>query len=139
LSDRFCVDVEEVLPRLLWAELVRYRAGWCCEDCGKTFVPNAIGQVRQYGQRLAAHHLNHDGTDHRLSNGRALCSSCHRVHHPGGGTTEAARRGWITRRARGTINSRFARMTAEEHSAKARKGAASRQAEPERDVKGRFA
>ncbi len=64
------VDDERVLDRNVWTALVRFLAGYCCEDCGEA------------KKRLHAHHLNGDDKDNRIVNGRCLCVRCHGKRHP---------------------------------------------------------
>jgi hypothetical protein len=64
------VDDERMLDRNVWTAMVRFRAGFTCEDCG--------GKPA----RLHAHHLNGDDSDNRLANGRCLCVACHGARHP---------------------------------------------------------
>jgi 5-methylcytosine-specific restriction endonuclease McrA len=51
----------------LWSRQVKERARWTCEKCGRT------------GDRLFADHIKEirDGGTWDLSNGQALCGSCH--------------------------------------------------------------
>lgn len=135
------VNPDELLPRDLWAWLVRWRSGFRCEDCGKQF--SGDGKVKQRETRLHAHHVDLDPQNHRLQNGRAMCGKCHQSLHrkltPATKDEYHARmkKAWITRKQKGTVNSRFAKMTPEEHSEKAKKGARNRK-ERKRDSRGRF-
>lgn len=135
------LNIDELLPRDLWAWLVRWRAKFQCEECGKQFEGD--GKVGQRSTRLHAHHVDLDSTNHRLTNGRAMCGGCHASLHrrltPLRGEAASARskKAWETRRATGAVNSRFARMTPEEHSEKAKKGARNRGPRL-RDSGGRF-
>src|SRR3954454_5184286 len=63
----FSIDDTKQLPREFWAELVRLRAGYTCQDCG----------IAPEHRRLDAHHLDSNKLNNCLSNGRALCVSCH--------------------------------------------------------------
>jgi hypothetical protein len=58
----------------LWSEVVRQRAGYCCERCGATSAES----------QLHAHHV-YGRSNHRLRfeilNGVALCARCHRWTH----------------------------------------------------------
>lgn len=67
----FSVDADELLPHLLWRELVKRRAGHRCEECGCSSDEH----------RLDAHHIDSNGKprggNHRLNNGRCLCVPCH--------------------------------------------------------------
>ena len=62
-----------------WDEIalsVKTEADWKCEECGK--------QCRRPGEKLDTHrrtltvaHLNHDPSDCRRENLKALCAPCH--------------------------------------------------------------
>ena len=69
----FEISDDELLPHALWIVLVKYRADWRCEECA---APPS-GRARS----LQAHHLDLDGKNHRLANGRALCAQCHSSLH----------------------------------------------------------
>lgn len=72
------VEGDVLLSRRLWQELVHWRANYHCEECGRG---------RQHliraglSGRLNAHHLDHDGENNRLANGRCLCPQCHTRYH----------------------------------------------------------
>lgn len=55
-----------------WALLVKQRAGWACERCGKPV----------HGHQANAHHKDHDQTNNILENGECLCVACHKKEHP---------------------------------------------------------
>ena len=54
-------------------ELIRERAGYQCEECGKR--PSAT---------LDVHHVDHSKDNHDPGNLVALCRACHKRVHPGG-------------------------------------------------------
>jgi hypothetical protein len=58
--------------RQRWAQAVKRRARWRCEDCGKPVA----------GHHAHAHHIDGDNQNHQLSNGRLLCAKCHAATHP---------------------------------------------------------
>lgn len=71
------------MPFRLWTELVKYRSGFRCEDCGRSREDLvAIGKK----PKLHGHHIDHDSSNNILNNGRCLCGSCHSKHHGGGST-----------------------------------------------------
>jgi hypothetical protein len=76
------VDLDELLCLLLWTELVRYRANYRCQKCGAA------------GPYLAAHHIDEDKANCRLSNGECLCRRCHSKHHANSSGAKHLRPGW---------------------------------------------
>lgn len=77
------------------AQAVKERAGWKCEQCGK--------QCRRPGETFDTHrrtltvaHLNHDESDCRPENLRAMCAPCHlrydARHHAANARRTRARR-----------------------------------------------
>ena len=77
----FFFDDEEVLPLLLWAQLVKSRGGWTCDTCGHYDDP-----LRQtYPVGIVAHHRDGNGNrhsgNHTLANGQVLCTRCHAAAH----------------------------------------------------------
>lgn len=127
IGDVCTVRPDDQLPRELWGWLVKWRASLCCEDCQTLFQG---GRAKQHSIKLIAHHLDHNPENNTMRNGRSLCSRCHRSYHRSTETPEQRsdrlRRGWITRRRNNRAESPFARMTAEELSQKAKKGAITR-------------
>ena len=54
----------------LLATLVKCRAGWCCEHCGRPHEPVA-------GYTLTVHHLDGEPSNCDSTNLVALCQRCH--------------------------------------------------------------
>ncbi len=68
---------------LAWREAVLRRAGYLCEECRR------YGRTGRDGlpiRATVAHHIKHreeyPELQYLLSNGRALCESCHNKAHP---------------------------------------------------------
>lgn len=66
-----------------WREAVLRRAGYLCEECKR------YGRTDAHGQPIratTAHHIKpreeYPELQYLLSNGRALCDSCHNKVHP---------------------------------------------------------
>jgi len=59
----------------IWADLVKEKAGWCCEICGRDCDDNHKG--------LNAHHIlpkeRYHEMRHVLKNGVSLCYRCHKT------------------------------------------------------------
>lgn len=72
------VSEDVVLPRRLWMELVQWRSGYQCEECGLN--RNGLQEAGRSGH-LHGHHIDHDDQNNRLDNGRCLCPSCHGLAH----------------------------------------------------------
>lgn len=58
------------LPDKLWRALVKFRAGYTCEECGTS-------------EWLTAHHKDQDRENNCLANGVCLCRPCHNDVHNG--------------------------------------------------------
>lgn len=103
------IDDEQLLPLDVWLVLVKARAGFKCERCEGT-------------NRLAGHHCDEDQANNRLSNGEALCGSCHSVHHYGGDNSDKLH-SQLTSEQRSERSRRSNEaQTPEERSARNRKG-----------------
>lgn len=72
------VPIDVLLPRTLWADLVKWRASYRCEDCGRS--KEQLVASGQSGE-IHAHHVDKDASNNRLSNGRCLCPPCHGFAH----------------------------------------------------------
>lgn len=102
-QNNLVIPHDEQLALSLWRELIKYRAGWCCEECDADFTePKTRKQTK-----LHAHHVDLNGSNNCLSNGVALCGSCHgKIHgdisrvggHVWKNTSESTKKGWETRR-----------------------------------------
>lgn len=59
-----------------WAEEVKIKAGWCCQECGELEK-----------DMLEAHHIKPKSLfpklRHDISNGKCLCIYCHALAHTG--------------------------------------------------------
>lgn len=68
-----------------WEEIAtacKDRAGWKCEQCGWIHRAVRIGKKygKPYNDYLAVAHINHDPSDNREENLKALCQRCHLQH-----------------------------------------------------------
>lgn len=81
---------------LAWRDAVLRRAGYLCEECKRYGRTDAKGQPIV---ATVAHHIQHRDEhpelQYLLSNGRALCESCHNKAHPEKG--KSYRRGGYSR------------------------------------------
>lgn len=65
ITDILLVEDNKQLLRQLWVPLVKYRANYKCEDCGKKNC------------KLDSHHIDGNNENNCLKNGECLCVSCH--------------------------------------------------------------
>src|SRR4051812_5830704 len=82
----FQIPDDELLEAPLWKGLVKYRAGFVCEGCGRdlatlTEVYPRVDKPHAPEKRLLAHHRDRDRQNNRLENGECLCSACHGKEH----------------------------------------------------------
>lgn len=78
MNVNFVVDDQELLPRKIWEVLVKLRANYICEECGRQLAKVANSGTRGHTSDAShAHHKNHDPLDNRLANGECVCLSCH--------------------------------------------------------------
>lgn len=74
-----------------WNDLtksIKEAANWQCQCCGKRcyepgLIPKNLTRSEWTADILQVHHLNHDPTDNRLSNLKAVCAACHLGLHRG--------------------------------------------------------
>jgi hypothetical protein len=77
-SESVAVPLTAKLPRLLWGDLVKWAAGYRCDECGKD--PEMLKLLGGSGE-LHAHHVDKNPANNILANGRCLCPRCHQTIH----------------------------------------------------------
>ncbi len=80
------IDNDRLLTKEEFSVLVKIRAKYSCEKCGKTLEELKTIEYSKFGKNytrifLQAHHKDEDKKNHRLSNGICLCITCHNKEH----------------------------------------------------------
>lgn len=138
MKDELIIKIDKTiqLDSTVWSALVKFLANWCCEECGIACTKSGAS-----GSWLDAHHIDGNDRNNCLSNGQALCRSCHsRVTHEGrkkplasaGNYSKASKKKWDNPELRAKqvagMAESYKKMSAEARSERVRKGWETRKA-----------